>query len=141
MIKTTRNVLTPKGILHVYEVYDDGTNSLVDTLRVKYVIMGMEFATIGDISKVFGMPTNWSYDRISRYWSSPHGFPATWRELVGLECFDPEAISEAKRATRAAAYAIIAPRLANLPTDSLGALLTGRRRLVRVFEPIVRGVE
>jgi hypothetical protein len=140
MVKYTRNVLSPKDVLHVYEVYEDGTDCLVETLPAKYVIMGREFATVGEIAKRFGMPSGWQYTRISRYWKSPHGFPDTWRELVGEEAFDPKAIEEAKIATHEAAEEIIRSRVKNLSHLSLTVVLTRHRRLSRLFVPEVMGL-
>ncbi len=136
MIKTTRNILTPNDVLHVYEEYEDGTSILVNTMCVKYVIMGYEFASVSNIHEVFGMPSDWTYKRIYRAWKSPRGFPATWRELVGQECFDCKVIAAAKRATWEAAKERIEARIPNGRMKKLTDIITRHRRLNKIFLPV-----
>jgi len=140
MIKTTRNILTPKSVLHIYDVYDDGTSCLTTTTTVKYIIMGREFADIYNIPKAFGMPSDWFYKRVRRYWYSHKGFPDTWRELVGLECFDPKVIHEAKRATAEAAKAIIKSKKPSVSTNKMKHIITRYRRLGKVLKPYAESV-
>ncbi len=136
MIECTRNILTPKGILHVYEVYEGGASRLMYTTPVKYVIMGHEFARPGDVAPWFKMPSDWFYRRLNRYWKSPFGFPATWREILGASTLDLKAIHTAKCATLEAAEAIIKQRIKSVPIGNLRPLLTRHRRLSRVFPTI-----